>query len=91
MHPLDAGKKIPEYHSMTMTAQLIRDIETFLVRTGMAPSMFGEKACGDKHVVRRLRAGRSVTLRRADQIREFMTSHEGNGRRRGSATTSAAA
>lgn len=76
---------------MTMTAQLMHDIEAFLVRTGMAPSMFGEKACNDKHVVKRLRAGRSVTLRRADQIREFMTRHDGTGRRRTTAATNAAA
>jgi len=56
----------------TLTEQLNTEIDAFLTRTGMAPSMFGLKSCGDKHVVRRLRMGRSVTLRTADHIRKFM-------------------
>lgn len=60
---------------MTLTSQLLSDIETFLTANRMAPSIFGERACGDRHVVKRLRCGKSITLRRADQIRAFMANH----------------
>ncbi len=56
----------------TLTEQVMTEIEQFLRLTGMAPSAFGTAACGDKHVVRNMRSGKSITLRRADQIRAYI-------------------
>lgn len=52
------------------------DIEAFLERTGMAASAFGNEAIGDPNFVADLRGGRSVGLRLADRVRDFMGKHE---------------
>jgi hypothetical protein len=55
-----------------MEKQLLDEIKQFLARTSMGPSYFGDLACGNTELVRRLEAGRSVTLRTAEKIRAFM-------------------
>jgi hypothetical protein len=60
---------------MSMQAQLMNDIERFLRETEMNHYVFSERACGDRHVVRRLRAGTTITLRTADKLRSFMSTH----------------
>jgi hypothetical protein len=57
---------------MDETQQLIREIEAFLRSTGMAESTFGRKAVNNGKLMARLRAGSSVTLDTASQIRRFM-------------------
>lgn len=79
---------------MTLTAQILAEIEAFMVKHALPPSVFGELSCGDRHVIRNLRSGKSITLRRADQIRAFMAQYRpdkpsrrarGNGPRRSEA------
>jgi hypothetical protein len=55
--------------------QLLNDIELFLSTHGMKPTAFGEKALGDKHLVRQLRAGRRVWPETENSIRQFMVSY----------------
>jgi hypothetical protein len=55
-----------------MSSDLLSEIRTFLARTGMGPSYFGDLACGNTELVRRLESGGSVTLRTAEKIRAFM-------------------
>lgn len=55
-----------------MEKQLLDEIKQFLARTAMGPSYFGDLACGNTELVRRLEAGGSVTLRTAEKIRAFM-------------------
>lgn len=57
---------------MSMQEQLLADIERFLADTGMNHYVFSENACRDRHVVRRLRAGTTITLRTADKLRTYM-------------------
>ena len=58
---------------MTNSAmQLLSEIEAFLKRTGMPATNFGLEAVNDGHLVKRLRAGKGLTLSRVDRIREFM-------------------
>lgn len=53
-------------------AALLEYIEDFLQRHGMSATRFGEEAASDRHLVRSLRAGGSVTLRRAERILAYM-------------------
>ena len=55
---------------------LLREVEAFLDASGMSPSVFGEKLMNDRHLVRRLRAGREVTLTTADRIRGFISENQ---------------
>ena len=55
-----------------MEKLLLDEIKQFLTRTGMGPSYFGDLACGNTELVRRLESGGSVTLRTAEKIRAFM-------------------
>lgn len=64
---------------------LLGEVEAFLDTTGMSPSVFGEKLMNDRHLVRRLRAGREVTLTTADRIREFITCQKKTGPKRSEA------
>jgi ribosomal protein L5 len=57
------------------TDQLLAEIESFLVRTGMAATTFGQKSIKNWKLVDRLRDGGSVTLRQAVRIREFIRSY----------------
>jgi len=61
---------------MDTQEQLLIEIDAFLARTGMKESMFGYKAVNDGKLVPYLRQGRSITLRRFDQIRAFMEAVE---------------
>jgi sulfate adenylyltransferase subunit 2 len=58
--------------------RLLREIDAFLVRTGMSATAFGEAAVRDGHLVRQLRAGRGVTLKTAERIRQFMAAPGGH-------------
>lgn len=54
---------------------LLREVEAFLVKSGMPATSFGEQLMNDRHLVRRLRAGSEVRLRTADKIREFIANY----------------
>ena len=57
-------------------ADLLAQIESFLVAKSMAPSRFGLGAIGDGALVFQLRDGkRSLTLKSAQKIARFMAEH----------------
>lgn len=53
---------------------LLSDIDGFLVRTGMPPSVFGLRAVHDPNLVRNLRAGREPRFATLKRVRDFMDS-----------------
>lgn len=54
---------------------LIREIEAWCRRTGIAESTFGRQAVNDGKLVNRLREGKSVTLRTLNRVRAYMREH----------------
>lgn len=59
---------------------LLSDIKDFLSETGMKPSYFGKKACGNSELVARLEAGCTVTLATARKVRDFIRIRREAGR-----------
>lgn len=53
-------------------SKLLQEIERFLDLSGLSASAFGEEVMGDRHLVRRLRDGKTVRLPTADTIRGFI-------------------
>lgn len=66
---------------MTAREQLLSEIEAFLVKQDMRPTMFGRLASNDTALVSRLRAGANVRLDTADNLRAFMSSYRPVSRR----------
>ncbi|MBX9587879.1 MAG: hypothetical protein K2X43_01150 [Hyphomonadaceae bacterium] len=62
-------------HVKSTAELLLSEIEAFMAENDMPATTFGALACRDNHLVRYLRAGRSITTRRLDQCREFMRQH----------------
>lgn len=60
---------------MDTHAPLLREIKTFLAHTGMGPSSFGKRATGNSELVRRLEAGRTITIRTADKVKSFISKY----------------
>lgn len=56
--------------------QLLETIEAFLARHKMAPTRFGRAVVGEAGFIERLRGGRSVTLKTANRIVDFMKIHD---------------
>ena len=52
-------------------------VTAFLGRSGLSPTAFGMKALGDPNLMREIERGRSLTLRSADQVLDFMDEHDG--------------
>lgn len=65
-----------QYTALMTAADLIAEIDAFLARHAMAPTTFGRLACGDGAALGRLRKGLGITLRRAEQMRQFMSDYE---------------
>lgn len=55
---------------------LIREIESFCRRAGLAESTFGRLAVGNSKLMSRLRGGRGVTLNTLQRLRDYMRRHE---------------
>ncbi len=53
---------------------LLAEIASFMTRTGMSETALGKRAVREPNILRRLRAGRSVSIDTADRIRAFMAS-----------------
>ena len=70
---------------------LLHEIEAFCARHGISDTAFGRLASRDGHLVRNLRAGRSISLSRADRIRAFMGRYHPDRDRLPPRTKSAAA
>lgn len=61
---------------MTLEHQFQAEIEAFLIRSGVLPTVLGRLALGDPGFVFRLRKGRVPSLRTVDRVRQFMAQHE---------------
>ena len=62
---------------MSEKQRLLDHIETFLARSGMTATAFGEAAVNDGHLVRELRSGRDVTLKTVERIRHYISAQDG--------------
>lgn len=60
---------------MMCTRDLLEEVEAFLHRTGMPPSVFGLRALNDASFVRRLRGGLDVRLSTVERLRRFMADY----------------
>ena len=56
-------------------ADMLAKVDAFCARHAMAPTTFGRLAAGDGSLVPNLRAGRSLTLKTANRVADFMTSY----------------
>ena len=54
---------------------LLRRVDAFLTRTGMAPTRFGIEALADGGLVKGMREGRSLSLRNAAKLLKFMADY----------------
>lgn len=61
----------------TLEQQFNSRVSAFLRDTGIGATTLGMKAVGDPNLIREIAAGRSVTLRTADQVLAFINRHEG--------------
>ena len=61
---------------MSVSAQVLSEIEAFLQRAQMAPSSFGKRALNDERFVFRLRKGGNVTAKSLDRARDFIRSRD---------------
>ena len=55
-----------------IVADLVRDIDAFIARSGITPTEFGRKAIRDPNLYRGLKAGRNPRFETIDRIRAFM-------------------
>ena len=58
--------------AMSTKEALLRDIESFLAKTGISPTRLGEDSCGERGLIRRLQRGGDVTTETHDRIRAYM-------------------
>jgi len=65
-----------QYTLLMTQAELLKAIDEFLARHDMAPTTFGRLSCGDGAALGRLRKGLGITLRRAEQMRQFMSEYD---------------
>jgi len=56
------------------TQELLDTCLKSMRQTGTSAKRFGIESCGDEHLIRRLRAGKSVLLTTADKIRDYIES-----------------
>ncbi|MFB9942798.1 hypothetical protein [Gluconobacter oxydans] len=57
---------------MSNHTKLIREIEDYVRRRGIAETTFGRMAAGDTYFVSRLRKGGSLLVRTEERVRDFM-------------------
>ena len=56
--------------------ELIRELDSFLNRYGIADSTFGIRAVGDSHLIKRIRDGRPIRRSTVLKIKKFMARYE---------------
>lgn len=66
---------------MSTNQILLSEIEAFLERHKMAPTVFGVAAVSDGHLVRKLKSGRGITTNKMDRIRDFIRDYKPGGQR----------
>ena len=69
---------------MLTTTELMRQIDRFLAATGMTEEMFGQKACGNRKLIPRVRVGGDFKLTRVNQIQRFLEANKPPPRRKSS-------
>ena len=57
---------------MSQTGNFLKDVQIFVNETGTTESALCRGAVGDKNAIRRVREGKSMTLRNVDRIHAFM-------------------
>lgn len=57
---------------MSTRDRLLAEIEAFLKRHGVRPTVLGQLAVNDAKLVSELRAGADITTARMDKVRSFM-------------------
>ena len=57
---------------MSTRQQLLREIRTFLKKTKMSPTTFGQRAAGNTYIVERLKEGRQISIDTLDRIRAYI-------------------
>jgi DNA-binding response OmpR family regulator len=55
--------------------KLIKRIEAFLTRSGMAPTEFGKLAVNDGNLIAQLKSGRELRSRTKSRVLSFIGSH----------------
>lgn len=60
---------------MSLRETLLRDIDRFLKRTGMAETTFGRAVMNDGKLVGNIRAGREPRADTIDAIQRYMAKH----------------
>lgn len=75
LNRLTLGKYPNNMPLMTSTEALISRIADFCHAHGMAESTFGLKAVNDGKLVRSLRGGAGLTVRKLEQIEQFMQAY----------------
>lgn len=62
---------------MTSHERFLAEIERFMARHQMPPTVFGRLASNDFHLIKQLRANkRGISLPRVDRIRAFMAAYD---------------
>ena len=56
-------------------AELVEEVERFLVQSQIAPSRFGREVMGDSSLVQHLRGGRSLSLTNANKVIAYIHAH----------------
>lgn len=56
--------------------ELLQHIEDFLDRSGMKPTPFGIAAMGEGGLMKSLREGRSLSLKSAQRVLDYIRDHE---------------
>jgi hypothetical protein len=60
-------------------AELLRELDAFLNRRGIADSTFGIRAVGDAHLIKRIRDGKPIRRSTVLKVRKFMARVELDG------------
>lgn len=63
--------------TLASDADILKQIEAFCEAQSMGVTTFGRAAIGDPNLVSNLRSGRSLTLKTAKAVLDFMVAHEG--------------
>jgi len=67
---------------MSISSDLLREIDAFVRRAGMAPTTFGRLAANDGKLVARLRNGKGITTRTVEKVQAYMRARGDRGDRR---------
>lgn len=57
-----------DYSSKT----LVKSIKDFMEKHEMSATMFGARSVGDNHLLKDLESGKTITLKRAERIQNFI-------------------